>query len=72
MSLLPGSQASEKDACVSFQLVKEREVKIFRAYKLAAAEVTAICLFAFGASHVVCFACVIMVCHHIQSSCIRV
>ena len=36
MSLLPGSYASEINACVSFQLVKEQELKVFRAYKLIA------------------------------------
>ena len=53
MSLLPGSQASEIDARVSFQLVKEQELKIFRAYKLIAVYVRAICLLAFRASLVV-------------------
>ncbi len=36
MPLLPGSQAYEIDARGSLQLVKEQEVKIFRAYKLVA------------------------------------
>lgn len=55
MSLLPGSYASEINACVSFQLVKEQELKVFRAYKLIAVQMRAICLFAFRESLVVCF-----------------
>lgn len=54
-SLLPRSQAAEKDACVSLRLVKEQEVEIFTAQERR--WTGAICLFAFAASLVVflCF-----------------